>query len=192
MSACAALSMPSAITSTPKRVAQPDDRAVQRLDPSRLRADGKAAVELDDLHGQRVQICQRAVARAEVVEGDLDPDRVEPGDLRSGVREVDDRNRLGDLQDELARRQPAAIKRPLHFPFEFEAAQPRRADVHVQDHVDACGFQFVAGEVEHHRVERRAQPCGLGGGDECVGLDVGAIGRGPPRERLDCDRSGVR
>ena len=53
-----------------QRIAQPDDRAVQRLDPVGLRADRQTTVELDDLHRQRVQIGQRVVARAEVVKGE--------------------------------------------------------------------------------------------------------------------------
>jgi hypothetical protein len=89
--------------------------------------------------------------------------------------------RLGDLQNELARRQATSLQRPADLPLEFRAAQPRRADVDMQDQVDAGGLELAAGEIQHHGVESGAKTGGFRRGDECVGLDVGSVGRGPPR-----------
>src|SRR5439155_1410794 len=56
-----------------ERVPQPDDRAQQSL-PRLVGVDRRreAAVDLDDVHRQALQVRQRAVARPEVVERDLD------------------------------------------------------------------------------------------------------------------------
>ena len=118
--------MPSAITSRPQRVTQPDHRAIQRHITIGLGTDSQTAVELDDLHRQRVQICQRVVPRTEIVEGDLDTERIEPRDLRGRFGEIHDRYGLGDLHNQLARRDSMPRQR-LDAPAASNARLPSRA-----------------------------------------------------------------
>ncbi len=173
VSACVVDSIPSAMTSRSSASHSPMTERYSVSVPIGLGADRQASVELDDLNRQCVQIGQRVVSRTEIVQGDLDAKRIEPVDLRGRVGDIDDRHRLRDLDDQLARRHSMPCQRRLHLPLEVVAAEPCRADVHVEDEVQAGRLDLAARQIQHHGVELGTQPGGLRRGNECSRVESG-------------------
>ena len=77
-----------------------------------VQSGDEAAVDFHDVHRESLQVCERRVAGAEVVDRDADAegrdvvDEVLPGDLV-------DQHRLGELQHQLVRRETGARERGL-------------------------------------------------------------------------------
>lgn len=94
----------------PKR----DNRLEQRVAPrARVAGPDEGLVDLDDPGMQVHEVGERGVPRAEVVEGDPDPEPVEVLDDPRGDGDVAERDALGDLDDETARRESAQLEGPV-------------------------------------------------------------------------------
>src|SRR5262249_62198432 len=69
------------------------------------------AVDLHAVDREALEIAERGVARAEVVDRYRDAERLDPLQPLGGVLRVLHRHRLGDLELEEARREPAPVER---------------------------------------------------------------------------------
>src|SRR5579872_3838433 len=71
-------------------------------------------VDLEDVHGEAAEVGERGVAGAEVVDGDLDADRLQGLEGADGDVQVVHQYALGDLHAERAGRETGAAERLLH------------------------------------------------------------------------------
>ena len=88
-------------------------------------------VDLQDVDGKSVQVCKRGVSGAEVVDGELDAELLEPGQLREVLLGVLEQNRLGHLQLEAARREPRLRQRVDHIVDEIVVLELAGRQVHA-------------------------------------------------------------
>jgi hypothetical protein len=69
--------------------------------PAALQAHHARPVDLDDVGGEQLEVGQRRVPGAEVVDRDLDAVRLERGQVLRGAADVVDEHRLGHLKADL-------------------------------------------------------------------------------------------
>ena len=131
----------------------------------------EAAIDLEQVEGEGLEVAEAGVSGAEVVEGEAAAKLFEPGgDLEGGV-EVVDEAALGELDDEAVKREAGACGELFEEIGEGEVAEldgrDVDADAEVRGQVDGGGEgveQDVGGEL--------IDPVVLfGGGDEAVGRD---------------------
>ena len=123
-------------------VAQRRDRAYDRRGVAvTVNVAHERAVDLDLAERKRAQVADRRIADAEIVEQDAyaeRPQRVQRGEVD---RVVGKRHRLGDLELDARRRQPADLQRCPHHPHQVAALQLHRRQIDRHPHVrrPACG-----------------------------------------------------
>src|SRR5438067_1107453 len=82
-----------------ERVGERDHRLDDRGVPRRsVHLGHERLVDLQDVHGEALEVAQRGVASAEVVDCDLDAELGEPGELPANPRSVAQEDALGDLE----------------------------------------------------------------------------------------------
>src|SRR5829696_2445614 len=129
-------------------------------------------VDLEDVDREAAQVAERRVAGAEVVDGQQHPEPLELPQPHAHRLDVADQDALGDLDGELARRQPRGLERVDHLGdqallLELAAGQ---VDVDRQRRrvrelaLPAAGLE--AGLEQHPVADRPDQPLLLGQGDE--------------------------
>ena len=166
------------------------ERTIEASSPSLGELADERAVDLDLAHRQPLEHEHRRVAGAEVVQAELDVERLE-GDQRvhdPGV--LGHQGALGELQLEQRRRDPVPGQRLGHRAGELAAVQVAGGDV------DRDGDGQALGPPLRHLRERGVddelgepvhEPRGLGERDELVGRDEAAGRVVPAQQRLDAD-----
>src|SRR5690606_31975716 len=95
----------------------------------------EAPVDLHRVHRQRLEVRQRAVAGAEVVDGDLHAHPLEPAQGDLGAGQILHHHVLGDLQAHRAAVDGVLAQDVLDALDEIEAHQLHRGDVDAHDGV---------------------------------------------------------
>ena len=153
-------------------VGQGQDRPGDRPRAPLAQVADERPVDLEGVERQGVQVRQRRVAGAEVVQGDEEAQVVELLEAAGRGPQVLDQQALGDLELELRRRDPGLVERGGQTVGEVALLELRRRDVDRdagaarQDAVPGPAGD-VAGDGGDHQVAHRADRAGrLGGGDE--------------------------
>ena len=126
----------------------------------------EAAVDLELVEREALQIAERRIAGAEIVERDADAERaqrVEQPQRRLAAFEED---RFGDLDLEPVRREPAVGKREQDGFVELAAVELHRRDVDRDADMLGPARRLRAGFAEHPGADRHDQPGILGDRDE--------------------------
>ena len=94
-------------------------------------------VDLEFVHGQVADLRERGIAGAEVVDGNLDAEVAQPLEDDGRVGEVADKPFLGNLRDEVARREIMVAQQFQHEPRQVLVEEIVRGEVHRHWHVEA-------------------------------------------------------
>ena len=156
----------------------------------------EGAVELERLDRQQLQVGERGIAGAEVVDRQIDAERAQRLQPVDRTRRVSHRHRLGDFQFEIARLQAVPRDRRRHLPGQLRRAQlvRREIDRHAQAAAHALGApgrQLPAGFVEHPGAERFDHARLLGDRNELERRDHAALRMLPADQRLDAAQLAV-
>ena len=179
-----------------------------RLDPFRHRFDAEAAaepdhrahdrgalgagrelvherpVDLDLVEREHVQIGQRRIAGAEIVEYDRHAELLEPVQRREIVFVVLEQHRLGDLQLQARRRQAGIGERAGNDRREIALAELRRGEVDRELDVRRPMRRLGAGAADDPFAEPDDQPGFLRDRDEPVGRNDAQLRVAPPHQGL--------
>jgi hypothetical protein len=162
----------------------------------------EALVDLEHVQREALQMGERRVAGAEVVDGEPHAQRLELGESRERGAGVLHRRALGDLEHQRPRRDPGGVEggadvrdelRRVGCPVQLPAGD---VDGHVRRGVRAVDPlpvpQLAARLAEHPPAERHDQAGVLGRRDERPGPQHAALGVMPPHQRLEAgERAGV-
>ena len=148
----------------------------------------EAAVDLDLLHREALEVGQRRVPGAEVVDREADAEVAQPVQQRDGAGGVGHDRALRDLQGEPVRRDAVPPQETVDLLDEVGVVQAARGQ--VDRHADVVTRRAPLGAggqrgVEHERGQRADEAAALGDGDELVGRDVTQLGVAPAGQRLD-------
>ena len=148
------------------------------------------AVDLELVHVEAAQVGQRRVAGAEVVDGQGDAELAQQAEHVGRPHRVGHDQRLGDLEDERARRHPVLAQGLVDLPGQAQVGEVAHRQVHGHRHVVALGPPLRDGaqrQVEHRERERRDEAGVLDDRQELVGHDDAALRVPPAHERLEAD-----
>ena len=186
-SSVAPSSTPSATTCEPEPVPELDGRADDRVVGGVAVEPGdEAAVDLQRDHGQPLEVGERRVPGAEVVDAQGDAEPRQPLEHRQAVRRVVHRGRLGDLELEPAGRRRARLQ--LGDLVDDARVQRARRQVHRdRDPQPGAGPRRLIGHrgAQHPERQRPDQPGALREPDERVRRDEPVARPPPAHERLD-------
>ena len=158
-------------------------------------AEDERAIDLQHVDREPVQVGKRGVARPEVVDREPDTERLQlPQPLEVGLGVVHHRA-LGQLDDEVRRREPRLLQRPGDVPLELALLQVTARDVQgdVQalvghPHLVAPAAPVLAGPLQHEAPELDDVTRFLGQLDELPRHQHAALGVPPARERLAAEQ----
>ena len=145
-------------------------------------------LELTDRHP--LQLCERRVAHAEVVDAQADSLIVQPVEHRERVLGVGHDRALGDLEGEDLRPEPGQFEMAHHLLDQMLVREAPHRQVHGDVEVEpvtlplADAFQAL---LEHQVGEVADEAALLGDRDELVGHDRSVLRMCPASERLDRD-----
>ena len=148
----------------------------------------EAAVDLELVEHGLVQIADRRIAGAEIVERDADAERAQALQHIEGRAIVAEEHAFGDFELDPVAGQLVAGERLAD-----DVRQRRRDDLLGAD-VERDGDRFrpgrggAAGFVDHPVADRRHEPAFLGDRDEDVGRDEAALRMIPADQRLEPDQ----
>ena len=144
----------------------------------------EAAVDLDLVERETLQVAQRGIAGAEIVERDAHPDGAKL--VQDGERGlvVADQHRLGDLQFEPARRQAGGGKRGQDLQREGAAPELDRRNVDREADIVGPGRGLRAGRGQHPFAELIDQAGVFRDRNELGGRDHAAFGVAPAQQRF--------
>ncbi len=145
-------------------------------------------VDLELVDGQPLQVAQRGVPGAEVVDRDLDAEHVQPAEDARALRGVGHQPALGDLEHEPLRRDRVAGEVAGDDLGQVVVADLAGRQVHAGRQPQALGVprrelaqRGVEDPVQQQAGERRA----LRDRDERVRRDLAELGVAPPGQALD-------
>jgi hypothetical protein len=179
-----------------------DDRQRQRLPdahdrlqqiaalPAVVERRHEAPVDLEHVHGHALQVRERRVARAEVVDHDAHAERPDLLQPLAGRADIAHQRRLGDLERQHRRRDARLVRRPVDVLGEALAPELERGDVHRHADLVACGLlarRLTTGLAEHPAPDRDDLARLLGQWYELVGGHDAALGVVPADQRLRAD-----
>src|SRR5262249_38884937 len=150
----------------------------------------EAAIDLQRVERRRRERVERRVARAEIIDDQRDAERLQVLEARLRFVAAAAEDRLGDLESQFLRQQPAAPYKAVER--RDQVAIGELALVHI-DAGDKPGMrriallpaqQIAAGLLEHPPVERDDEPGLLGDGEEVVRQQQAAIRVLPAHQRL--------
>ena len=186
-------STPSAVTSEVQRVPEVGDGRDDGLVVAPLaKTPHEAAVDLDGFRREALQVVQRRVAGAEVVDGEADPEPAELVQDVAGPLDVDHQCALGDLEPDAARVERRAGQGIADLLDELGAAElPGREVDGDRQAVGALaetllpGRQLLHGPVHHQLPDGDDEPGVLRQLDEVGGRDDAPLGMVPAHQRLE-------
>src|SRR5688572_2045261 len=156
----------------PDLVDRADHLAVDRVVQHAL---DEAAVDLEEIDREMLQVAERREAGAEVVERELAAELLEGLDEAARLREVRDGRCLGDLEADLAAVYATAVELLDHVRQELVVAETlaRQVDRAHRESPALVGLGHQPAEcaVDHPAVDRRRDAVALRRGDELVGRD---------------------
>ena len=132
---------------------------------------GEVAVDLEEIHRQRLQVHERGHAAAEIIEREAAAARLELAHEERRLGEAGDRRGLGDLEAQRARH--LFIAQPRQHELEEILVVDRGArqvDGHQRQApaLARCSLQQLDGAVDHPAVHHDHHVVALGGRDEFV------------------------
>ena len=148
------------------------------------------AVHLELVDLEPLEVAERGVPGAVVVDRDADTQAAQLPDDHVDPDRVGEDAGLGDLQDELGRGHAVALERGGHQLRQGEVGQLPGGDVDGHPHhvaVRGPPRELGEGTVQDEGREAGDHPRVLGEGDEHVGGDRAAPGVVPPDQSLDAD-----
>jgi hypothetical protein len=152
--------------------------------------DHERLVDLDRVDRQALEVGERRVARAEVVDAERQPDLAQAHQRRLGARRVGHQHRLGDLELEQLGVDLVLGEQARDLDRELGVEERARGQVDRDRELEpgvAPLPDLREGGVEHERGQRRDQAGLLGDRDELAGPDDPELGVVPARERLGAD-----
>ena len=144
----------------------------------------EAAVDLDLVEREALQIAQRGIAGAEIVERNADPDGAQLVQHRERRIVVADQHRLGDLELEPACGQTRGRQRCDDLQRQRAALELHRRDVDREADIVRPGRGLDAGRGQHPLAELVDQAGLLGDRDEFGRRDHAALRMAPAQQRL--------
>ncbi len=160
-----------------------------------VRLADERAVDLEDVDGEAVQVGQRRVAGAEVVDREAHAERLEAVEaLEVGVGVVHDRA-LGELDHEVAGLEPRLLQRLGHVLHQVAVLQVPRRDVHREAQPAAAGHraapaaQVAAGLAQYPAAELVDLAALLDHLDEARGHQHAGLRVAPAHQRLDAEQA---
>ncbi|OIQ81515.1 hypothetical protein GALL_367190 [mine drainage metagenome] len=146
-------------------------------------------VDLDARRGDAVEVGQRRVARAEVVDGQPDALRAQPYEARDELVEVLGERGLRDLEGQERHREPDLLDRGGDEVRERRVGELTDRDVDRDAHAFEPGRGLPVGRVgdrrpQHPFPDRVDRPGRFREGDELHRRDVSQLGVRPPEESL--------
>ena len=181
-SSCSAVSMPSAAVVRSSASAMATTAvAIAGSGSSPASTVDERAVDLHDVDREAVQVAERRVAGAEVVDGEAHAERLqvlEGAEVELGVLE---HHALGDLEHERVGGPVAAGEHVAHEVGEGRCGELAGGDVDREQEVaPVVGVgprrRLTHRGLEHPGAERHDEPGALGPGDDLVGTDEPASG----------------
>ena len=152
-------------------------------------------VDLDLVHRKLLEVGQRGVARAEVVDGERDAHRSELLEHRAGALRVTHDHRLGDLQTEAARGHVELLEQDRDVIDEAAVQEGARGEVDGDGEVEpalAPLARLADRRAQYVMGHRRHEPGVLGDRHELVGHDQAAGRVHPARQGLDAQQRARR
>lgn len=135
-------------------------------------------IDLDQVDIQCLEVVERAVTGAEVVEGEAGADVVDPGGKGAGGRDIEDRRGLGELDDDASRIHIMCGDGFGQGGKKRSIAERGAGDVEREVDLRFQTRQHGHPVADDPLVQAGAQPAGLGDADELVRHDepVGVVG----------------
>ena len=176
-----------------QRFAQRDHRARERrLRVASAHIVDERLVDLEDVDREALQVSERRVAGAEIVDRETNAERLERVQPLENRRALLHEHTLGDLEHEMARIEPAVAERAPHIVHHVLALQLVSRDVDRERErlsrraLSACQPDGLPARLAHHpAAERNDQPRLLGQRNERERREHPARGMIPAHERLD-------
>ena len=177
-----------------ERGGQRDDRGCEGpVGGARVDRGDEAPVDLEDVDGELMEIAERRVAGAEVIDGDPHSEGAERAEREDAPVGVAHECRLGDLEHEGRRGEPRLLEHERNSVDEIGLDELHGRDVDT-DRKGSVRAMFElprpdlpAGGQQHPISELDDQSVLLGERDEGVGPDRAALGVVPSGERLGTD-----
>ncbi|MHC2438586.1 hypothetical protein ACVMB0_005961 [Bradyrhizobium sp. USDA 4451] len=144
----------------------------------------EAAVDLDLVEREPLQILQRRVAGAEIVERDVDAERTELAERDQRGIVIGDQHRLGDLEFQPARVEPALGERIGNLQRQRLRPELDRRDVDRKPYMRRPGRRLDAGGAQHPLPDLLDQSGLLGDRYEIRRRDHAAHRMAPAQQRL--------
>jgi len=177
-------------------------QADHRLDDGRVVAalgqtTDKSAVDFQDVNGEALQVGQRRVARAEVVDRQLDPQTLERVQLDDGRFGLLHDHAFGDLELEVTRVEARVVDRLFDITHQSMILQLPRGNVDADKHILGAGIaqlpltHLLTGFFEHPLANRDDQARVLGQRNEVAGWDQALVRVFPAHERLQACNAAV-
>ena len=147
--------------------------------------------DLHDVHREAVEVAERRVARAEVVDRELHAQLLEVGQGRRGGFGVLEQDGLRDFEDQAAGRQARCLERRAHLLDHARVLElaPAQVHAHRQRRLDGVRelplARLPAGLTQHPAADRDDEAGLLRERDEVERRHEAALGVVPAHERLD-------
>jgi hypothetical protein len=155
----------------------------------------EGAVDLDFVEGQPLDVAERGVAGAEVVDGQADAEGLDLAEQRQALFGLRHQHGFGDFDDELPGFDAAFGKGVLEGVEEAGPFDLRRGDVDRDGQAGVPGAlpggELPAGFADGPVAEFDDQAGFFGDGDEAAGHEQAEAGVAPAHEGFEADDAGV-
>src|SRR5690606_31868983 len=155
-------------------------------------AGDEAAVEFEHVDGQALEVGQRGVAGAEVVQGDRDAESAQAGEGLGGDVDVGEQGAFGQLHAQARGGKAAGGERVLDVVDQAGLGELARGQVDAQPGCGAAGrggplLRLPAGLVQHPAPDRQDQAAAFDDVDEFAGRADAAFAVVPAQQRFGRD-----
>ncbi len=153
-------------------------------------------VDLDGVDGEAIQVAERRVPRAEVVQADVHPQGSEGGHGLDDLVDAVDQHALGDLEVQQLRRNPGFVDRVHDRSNRVGLSElsgrnvDREPQVGVDPSVRAPMCELTERFAQDPFPDRDDEPAAFGDWDELRWTDGPELGVVPSKQRLETDRFG--